>query len=358
MEKIEKLISKLSESNFDAALIMSPSNRLYFSEFNSSEGAILILKEEAYFLVDFRYYESAKAKVKNMKVILMTNFSESLKDLIKDKEIKNIVIEQNFITLNQFNFLKSIFKDLNVSIVDNNVLDKIISDLRMIKSDTEIKKIKAAQKISESAFKEILKEIKPEVTEKQIANKLEYLIKLNGAEAVAFDLIVLSGKNTSLPHGAPSDKKIRNGDFVTIDMGATYKGYRSDMTRTVAVGNISDFQKEVYDTVLNAQLSALSKVKPFLACSTLDACARDIIDGSKFKGTFGHSLGHGVGIDIHEEPFVSKNSRSVLKEGMVITIEPGIYLENEFGVRIEDMVLVSKDSYENLTTITKDLIIL
>lgn len=130
------------------------------------------------------------------------------------------------------------------------------------------------------------------------------------------------------------------------------------MTRTVAVGNISDFQKEVYDTVLNAQLSALSKVKPFLACSTLDACARDIIDGSKFKGTFGHSLGHGVGIDIHEEPFVSKNSRSVLKEGMVITIEPGIYLENEFGVRIEDMVLVSKDSYENLTTITKDLIIL
>lgn len=358
MEKIEKLISKLSESNFDAALIMSPSNRLYFSEFNSSEGAILILKEEAYFLVDFRYYESAKAKVKNMKVILMTNFSESLKDLIKDKEIKNIVIEQNFITLNQFNFLKSIFKDLNVSIVDNNVLDKIISDLRMIKSDTEIKKIKAAQKISESAFKEILKEIKPEVTEKQIANKLEYLIKLNGAEAVAFDLIVLSGKNTSLPHGVPSDKKIRNGDFVTIDMGATYKGYRSDMTRTVAVGNISDFQKEVYDTVLNAQLSALSKVKPFLACSTLDACARDIIDGSKFKGTFGHSLGHGVGIDIHEEPFVSKNSRSVLKEGMVITIEPGIYLENEFGVRIEDMVLVSKDSYENLTTITKDLIIL
>lgn len=358
MEKIEKLISKLSESNFDAALIMSPSNRLYFSEFNSSEGAILILKEEAYFLVDFRYYESAKAKVKNMKVILMTNFSESLKDLIKDKEIKNIVIEQNFITLNQFNFLKSIFKDLNVSIVDNNVLDKIISDLRMIKSDTEIKKIKAAQKISESAFKEILKEIKPEVTEKQIANKLEYLIKLNGAEAVAFDLIVLSGKNTSLPHGVPSDKKIRNGDFVTIDMGATYKGYRSDMTRTVAVGNISDFQKEVYDTVLNAQLSALSKVKPFLACSTLDACARDIIDGSKFKGTFGHSLGHGVGIDIHEKPFVSKNSRSVLKEGMVITIEPGIYLENEFGVRIEDMVLVSKDSYENLTTITKDLIIL
>lgn len=358
MDKIERLIDKLKKSNLEAALIMSPSNRLYFSEFNSSEGAILILKEEAYFLVDFRYYESAKIRVKNMKVILMTNFSESLKNLIKNNNIKNVIIEQSFVTLHQFEFFKNIFNDLKVSVINNDVLDKMISDLRMIKSDIEIRKIKAAQEISESAFNEILKEIKPEATEQQIANKLEYLIKLKGAEAVAFDLIVLSGKNTSLPHGMPSKKKIEKGDFVTIDMGATFKGYRSDMTRTIAVGDVSTIQKEVYNMVLKAQLNALSKVKPYFDCSELDNSARNIIDKSKFKGTFGHSLGHGVGIDIHENPFVSKNSKTVLKEGMIITIEPGIYLENKFGVRIEDMVLVKKDGYENLTKISKELIII
>lgn len=358
MNKINRLIKILNEKNIESALIFSHNNRWYLSGFKSSNGAILIIKGEAYFLVDFRYYESAKSKVKDMNIVLMENFSSTIKDLFKSKKVKSISIEYEYITLSKYDFLKSVFENLNITIKNNNILDEILKNMRIIKSLDEIEKISIAQKISEKAFLNVLNDIKPGVTEKQVEAKLEYYLKFEGAEAASFDLIVLSGKNTSLPHGVPCDKKICIGDFVTIDMGSVIDGYRSDMTRTLAVGSINYEQKKVYDKVLEAQLSAISKVKSGARCSDLDMVARKIIDNSEFKGTFGHSLGHGVGLDIHEMPYVSKNSKDILEEGMVITIEPGIYLEYKFGVRIEDMLLVKDNGYYNFTTITKDLIIL
>lgn len=358
MNKIDKVLKRIQELNVGAALILSKNNRLYFSGFESSDGAILFTQKEVYFLVDFRYYESAKKQVKNMTVILIDKFSETLKKLLIGQNIKNILVETSFVTLEQFKSLKNIFFGLNISIIEDNALDELISSMRMIKTDDEIKKIKTAQEITENAFSNILKEIKVGVTERNLAALLEYFLRKEGATSSSFDLIVLSGKNTSLPHGVPTDKKIDFGDFVTIDMGSVFEGYRSDMTRTVAVGNIGVEQKEVYDVVLKAQTQALSKISSRVSCSELDRVAREIIDSTKFSGTFGHSLGHGVGLDIHEAPTVSKNSKLVLKSGMIITIEPGIYLENKFGVRIEDMVLVTDNGYENFTTINKELIVL
>lgn len=358
MARLERVLNKLEEINVGAALILSKNNRLYFSGFESSDGAILFTQKEIYFLVDFRYYEAAKNKVKNMKVVLTNSFSETLKKLLADQNIKNILIENNFVTLSHFKSLKAIFHSLGVSILECNALDELISEMRMIKSDDEIKKIKTAQEIAEWAFNNVLKEIKVGIPEKNLAAKLEYFLRKEGASSSAFDLIVLSGKNTSLPHGVPTDKTIEQGDFVTIDMGAVFEGYRSDMTRTIAVGNVGAEQKDVYNVVLKAQLEALSKIKPGVSCSDLDRSARQIIDSTKFKGTFGHSLGHGVGIDIHELPSVSKHSNLTLQEGMVITIEPGVYLENKFGVRTEDMVLVQNNGYKNFVTITKNLIVL
>ena len=183
-------------------------------------------------------------------------------------------------------------------------------------------------------------------------------MKKLGAERVAFDLIVVSGKNSSLPHGVPSNKPIEKGDFVTIDMGAVYEGYRSDMTRTVAVSNVSDEQKHIYNIVLDAQMKAIEYIKPGIICSEIDKIARDIIYSSGYEGYFGHSTGHSIGIEEHENPSFSRSCRSILEPGMIMTVEPGIYLPNKFGVRIEDMILVNESGYENLTTIDKQLIVL
>ena len=357
MQRINNLCNLLRQNDVDSALILSRNNRLYFSGFDSSDGAVLFTKNEVYFLVDFRYFEAAKKEVKNIKVIKMDKFSETLAKLTSDNCIKNILIEQNFVTLSRFNLLKSIFAEAGVTVENSKLLDDTIDEMRLIKTEEEIAKIQTAQEISEFAFGEILKEIKVGISEKEIAAKLEYLIRKEGASGSAFDLIVLSGKNTSLPHGVPSEKQVETGDFITIDMGAIYKGYKSDMTRTFAVGNITKEQKDVYNIVLNAQKNALAKIKPGLACNDLDKVARDVIERTKFKGTFGHSLGHGVGLNIHEAPSISSNNRQKLKEGMVLTIEPGIYLENHFGVRIEDLVVVTKNGRKNLAKVTKELLV-
>ena len=217
--------------------------------------------------------------------------------------------------------------------------------------------IKKAQQITEEAYTEVLNYIKPNVTEREIALELDYLMRKKGADGVSFSLITITGKNTSLPHGVPKDNTIKEGDFFLSDIGALYNGYHSDMTRTVAVKSATDEMEEIYNIVLKAQLSALETVKAGTKASVVDKTARDIISSYGYGEMFGHSTGHGVGLDIHEQPTVSINSETILSSGMVITVEPGIYIPNKFGVRIEDMVCVTKDGYENFATIDKSLII-
>lgn len=280
---------------------------------------------------------------------------DSVNDILADENIKSFIIEDNFVTVSQ---LKQIKSNINVDVSEDFGLSDKISDIRTIKSKNEIEKIETAQKITEKSYLDLLNYVKPGVSEKKLAVELEYLMKLNGAEKIAFDIISISGKNTSLPHGVPSEKLLNDGDFVTFDIGAIYDGYHSDMTRTIALSSVTDEMLKVYDTVLSAHKLAAGSIKPDITCAKVDLCARDYIDKMGYGSYFGHTTGHGVGLEIHEKPTVYKTNDFKLKSGMIITVEPGIYLPDKFGVRIEDMYLVTDDGCVDLASIDKELLIL
>lgn len=247
------------------------------------------------------------------------------------------------------------FQKAGAQAVLDDTLDKAVREQRMIKSPEEVKKIEASQEITDAAFQHILPCIKEGVTERELALEIEFFMRRQGAEDVAFSLIVAAGKNGSQCHAVPSDNQVRQGDFITMDTGALLDGYHSDMTRTVALGKVSDEQRAVYEKVLEAHLAVFDAVKPGVLCCDVDKVARDIIE-KDYPGTFGHGLGHGVGFDIHEWPRFSKLDKTPCAEGMVITNEPGIYLPAKFGVRIEDMLLVTADGCRSLTKSPKELI--
>ncbi len=354
--KIKKLATKLSPSGREAALITHEPNLRYFVDFNNSEGTLFICREKAYLLVDSRYGEAARNSVTNAEVIVYTRYYETLSKLIEKHDIRNLTIEASSMTIHTMRQLEKNILETGCRVMSSDRLDKLISSQRIIKTKAEIEKIRTAQKITEEAFLELLNEVKPGVKESKLAFDLEYLMRKKGASGVSFDLITIAGRNTSMPHGVPSDNEIKKGDFVTFDIGSIYESYHSDMTRTVAVGKISDKQREVYETVLKAQRTALAKVRSGIKAYEIDRTARAVIARAGYSEYFTHSTGHGVGLDIHEEPFVSPRSETLLSEGMVITVEPGIYLPGEFGVRIEDMAVVTKDGCDNLASITKELI--
>lgn len=353
-KRISAIRNILSEN--EAALITSDINRRYFTGFNSSAGTVVITKNSAFLLIDFRYFEKAKNMVKNLTVILAKRLFSQLEEIFKRENIKNILIETDTVTISYLNRLKSAFKDLNID--TGTLLSDKIKNLRSIKDKEEISLIKKAQSITDKAFEHILNFINLGKTEKEIALELEVFMRKNGSEGVAFNTIAISGKNTSMPHGVPTDKPLEKGDFITMDYGASFGGYCSDMTRTVALEYITEEQNFVYNTVLKAQKSALESIKVGKICKDIDAVARDLINNAGFENCFGHGLGHSVGLEIHENPSFNTRDESVLKEGMLITVEPGIYLEDRFGVRIEDMVIITETGFENITKSPKNLIIL
>lgn len=340
----------------DAALLTSRINRRYFSTIDIEDGYILITREKAYYLTDFRYIESVKKSNIPFEVICYSKAHESIKELIGNHKIKKLSLEAENITVSEANKLKKSFTTCTLDL--SEALDKAISILRLIKHTEEITKIRAAQKIADKSFNHILPFLKQGVTEREAALELEFFIRKNGAEKVAFDIILASGANGSMPHAVPTDKKIQKGDLVVLDFGAVLDGYHSDMTRTVAIGSVTPEQEYIYNTVLTAQKTALKAVKDGVECSKVDKAAREIIDKAGFGNNFGHSTGHGVGLQIHENPRLSSRSDEVLKENMIVTVEPGIYIEDKFGVRIEDMVCITKDGCNIMSEITKDLILL
>ncbi|MBR1731876.1 MAG: aminopeptidase P family protein [Ruminococcus sp.] len=354
-KRINKLRKTLETSQ--AALIKNNNNVYYFSGMQNSEGYVIVTNDDAYLLVDFRYAESARNICKSCKVIEFNSLFESLKSVLKDNSIKSLLIESDSVNINLYQRFIKEFNSIGVSVISDDTLVKAIQNLRIIKSDDEIEFISEAQRITEKAYTEVLNYVKPGVNERTVAVELEYLMRKFGAEGVSFDLITITGKNTSLPHGVPGENVISEGDFFTMDIGALYNGYHSDMTRTVAVKSCDDYQREIYDIVFKAQTTALNNVRAGVKASEIDKTARDIITEAGYGKNFGHSTGHGVGLDIHENPFVSSRGETILSENMVITVEPGIYLENRFGVRIEDMVLVKENGFFNFATLTKELII-
>lgn len=353
-ERIEKVRAALAEG--EAALIESGANRLYLTGFPSSAGQVLITQKNAYFLIDFRYVEKAKEVVSSARVILAEQVYAQIAELMKADGASVLFVEAEETSLSAFARLK---KNLpNLILANDGKIDRALREARAIKSADEILYIREAQRMTDETFSYILNRIAAGRTEREVMLDMEFFMRRAGSEGVSFDFIVVSGKNSSLPHGVPTDKKIERGDFVTMDFGAVYKGYRSDMTRTVAVGEVSEEQQRIYDTVLAAQAASLEVIRAGARCRDVDAAARDLINEAGYAGCFGHGLGHSVGIDIHEYPSCSPRSEAMLENGMLMTVEPGVYLEGKFGVRIEDLVVVTDQGYENLTKSEKKLIVL
>ena len=355
MYSIEQVGGMLSKG--EAALVLSPQNRRYLTGFPSSAGCVLVTSEKSYFLTDFRYMEAASLRIRHMECIEYKRMSESINQLLGKHDIKRIYIESDYMTIDNLSMWQKSLP--NQTIITEPKLNYTLQEMRAIKSHDELDKIRQAQQLTEYGFDYILDFIKPGKTEREIALELEFAIRKQGADGASFDFIVVSGVNSSMPHGVPTDKPVENGDFVTMDFGAIVDGWHSDMTRTVAVGSVSEEQKKVYDLVLNAQLTALSVLKAGITGQEADSAARDLIDKAGYGHFFGHGTGHGVGLDIHEDPRLSTNASDVfLKSGMVVTVEPGIYLPGKFGVRIEDMAVITQNGYENLTNAAKELIII
>lgn len=349
------LMERLPEG-MDGVLISSSVGRRYFSGMKSSAGTLLLLKDGArYFIIDFRYIEKAKRTARACKVILQENLYEQLTELMARHHIRRLGIEGDYMTIGEYLAFQT---KLPVELVMSQDISKEISKLRMCKSEEELDGIRRAQAVTDAAFRHICGYIRPGLTERDIASELMDYTARHGSEGPSFEYIVVSGKNSSLPHGVPSDKQVQAGDFVTMDFGCLADGYCSDMTRTVAVGHVTEEMRRVYETVLAAQEAAIRAAVPGAVCRDVDAAARNLIDQAGYQGCFGHGTGHSLGLEIHETPAFNTKDETVCEPGMVITVEPGIYLEGKFGVRIEDMVHISENGAENLTASEKKLLIL
>lgn len=342
----------------ECALITSDINRRYFTGMKSSAGTLLVFSGAAYLIIDFRYIEKARKTAAGCEVILQASgggLYEQINELCRKHGVSAISVESETLTVAEYDRLS---EKLDCKLDGSGALSEMIGEIRVIKTPEQIEKMIAAQRIAEKGFEHMLGFIREGVTEREIQLELDYFMLRNGAEALSFDTIALSGANTSLPHGVPSDKAVRNGEFVLMDFGAVVDGWHSDMTRTVCVGEPTAKMRDVYDTVLKAQQAAISAARAGMSGAELDSVARDIIAAAGYGDNFGHSLGHGVGMEIHEAPTASPTSANVLEEDMIVTVEPGIYLEGEFGVRIEDFVIIGENGCVNMTKANKELIIL
>lgn len=349
----EQLLKVLNSAcDFDGVLITCPTERRYLTGFETGDaGTLVITPTAATFIIDGRYFEAAQ-KQSAVPVILQEKLFEQVKELLSG--CKRVAV-QSGITLAEFDRMKSALADFEFAPCPQ--MDEAIAAMRRQKTDQELASVAAAQAIAEKAFDHVLKFIREGVTDIEIAAELEYVMRREGAEAMSFETIAVSGANSSVPHGVPTSKKVAAGDFITMDFGAVVNGCHSDMTRTVAVGFATDKMKQVYNTVLTAQLAALEGIAEGVPCSEIDRRAREVIQSAGYGQYFTHSTGHGVGYEIHEAPSLSFRSADLLKAGDIVTVEPGIYLPAEFGVRIEDMAFVTQNGYKNLTKSVKELII-
>ena len=355
MNRIEKLRKGMKQRGLDALLVTSPYNLRYVSNFTGTTGLSVITLDEAYFITDFRYTEQVAKQAVGFKIIQNQGpiFDEVVK-LVEENKIEALGFEQDFITFTTF----ELFEEIIPVETDLVPVSGLIESLREVKETVEIETIKKACSISDAAFNYILGVIKPGMSEIEVANLLDFHMRSLGASGVSFETIVASGLRSAMPHGVASSKLIEKGDFVTLDFGCYYEGYVSDMTRTIAVGEPTEKLKEIYQITLEAQLKVLEVAKPGMTGKELDAVARDHIKSFGYGEAFGHSTGHGIGLEIHEGPNVSKLAEKAFVPGNVITNEPGIYLPGIGGVRIEDDLVITSTGNEVIVHSPKELIIL
>lgn len=346
IERLKKLVSVIPAN---ATLIFSPENLYYFSGFTGGEGMLFIDKSRLILFTDSRYTVQAREESPDFEVIDTANTSVS--EFLKQQGDKAYGFEDDYVTFSKFAGLKRISPKSVFSPASSHI-DKI----RMIKDQHELALIKKAAEIADSAYTYILDKIETGKTEREISLDLEYFMLRHGADGLSFDTIVASGIRSCMPHGVATNKVIESGDFVTLDFGCKYRGYCSDMTRTIVMGKATDMQKEIYNTVLEAQKAALSAIQAGELAKAVDDAARGVIETAGYGKNFGHGLGHSLGLKVHEAPSCSPRSQDVLCENMMMTVEPGIYIDDFGGVRIEDLVCVTNDGYKNFTTSAKELL--
>lgn len=357
MDRMKKLLS-IPRPAGTAWLIASGQNRRYLTGFSSSAGMLAILHDQAFLLVDTRYEEAAKQNAQHCTVLLETGRDQVLRTLLLDYGVTEVCLETGTTSLAQARQLSAELAPITVNTLDECV-SRTLAGMRRIKSPEEIDCLRRAQQISEDALSRASLLIRPGASELDLMMSIGAFRTAAGCEARSFDMIFTSGKDTALPHGDPRIRQIQDGDFVMIDMGSTIGGYASDMTRTLAVGHVTEEQREVYETVLEAQMAALACIRPGACCRDVDAAARQVIARSPFREyCFGHGLGHSLGLDIHEDPRFAPTDETLLQPGMVMTVEPGIYIPGRFGVRIEDMVVITTEGFEDLTHYPKQLTVL
>ncbi|AYW48175.1 peptidase M24 family protein [Tetragenococcus osmophilus] len=354
MSRIARLREKMKQEELDAFLITSPYNLRYFTNFTGTTGLAVITNEQAFFVTDFRYTQQAAKQAQGFEIVKNSgNIFATVAELVQKTQVNTLAFEEDYITFSEYGLLKEL-----ITATDLVPVSGLLEDLREVKDDGEIKAIKQACNIADQGFDHILKMIQPGMTEIEVANQLDFFMRSLGASGVSFETIVASGARSAMPHGVASQKRIEQGDIITLDFGCYYDGYVSDMTRTFAIGDPGEKMREIYQIVLDAQLKVIEAAKPGINGIELDAIARDYISSFGYGENFGHSTGHGIGLDIHEGPNVSRRADKTFVPGNVITDEPGIYLPEIGGVRIEDDLLITSIGNEVLTHAPKELIIL
>ena len=354
MEKLVRFQRALKEAAIPAALITSGTNHFYLTDFFAS-AAMVVTPDEAWYFTDFRTIEAAQSHFEESGIHLTRAdqvFQSMVGELMNQLKPEFLAVEDRTLTVSQYRAWE---KKLPCPLRD---LGNMVEGLRHVKLPAEVQCIIRAQRIVEKSLHELLPLMKPGVSEQELVAELIYRFYRNGAEGLAFPVIILSGPNTSLPHGFPGQRTLCNGDFVTLDIGVKVGGYCSDMTRTFALGHVTEEMREVYELVKQAQLAGIAAIAPGKTGHETDKAARDVIDSTKYAGTFGHGLGHSVGLICHDGMRAGQDSGDVFQTGNVVTMEPGIYLPGRFGVRIEDMVWLSDEGTVNLTEFPKELMVL
>ncbi len=353
MKNIDKFLSLLTD-DVDGLLLTSRFSRLYGAEFDIAEGIAIVTKKGCRYFTDSRYIEAAENGIDGFQVLMVDRanpYSKRLNEAIADFGVATLGYEEGYLTVAE---LLSFEKNLQAKLVP---MHQKINDFRAVKESWELDRMRKAQMFTDKAFSEVLTRIKPGMTEKQLQAELIYCLYKSGGDGLAFDPIVVSGPNTSMPHGVAGDRIIQPGDFITMDFGALYQGYCADMTRTVAVGYATEEMKQVYETVLQAQQAGIAVTKAGMTGREIDGAARKVIQDAGYGDYFGHGYGHCLGMEVHESPNCNPSGETVMEVNMISSAEPGIYLPGKFGVRIEDVVIFTADGCENITHSPKNLII-
>ncbi len=353
MKNLEKFLSLL-DGEVDGLLLTSRYSRHYGAEFDIAEGAAIVTKNGCRYFTDSRYIESAQNGIQGFEVLDVAGvgYAKRLNDAIADFGVTKLGFEEDYLTVSEFmRYEKALYAKLVPFCAK-------INGFRGTKEPWELERMRKAQDITDAAFTEVLTRVKVGMSEKELTAELIYCLLKNGGEGLAFDPIVVSGPNTSMPHGVPGDRKLQEGDFITMDFGAQYQGYCADMTRTFALGYATEEMKQVYYTVLEAQKAGIAATKAGVPGKDIDGAARKVIADAGYGEYFGHGYGHSLGLEIHESPSPSARNEEPMPAGAVCSAEPGIYLPGKFGVRIEDVVIYTADGCENITHSPKDLIIL